>query len=163
MRCCARHLLRTSIQVSAMHRIRLELLRAPSLLALLSLGAAHAAAPIAATPATTTQFAGKSLTLREQEGRCALVQPDGTTLRLELRWPCQFHRDAKGALRTKKVRDTTVFLVEHSQPQPAPSRDCDTYVLAVRTHGDGLEASTAMHVAACLPFTWDAKIFIALF
>ncbi|MGN7744067.1 hypothetical protein ACTJKT_29310 [Pseudomonas sp. 22526] len=114
---------------------------------------------------TQARFLARDLQLEERNGNCRVRVPEQPGIDLSLKWPCQFHRDASGALRTKQVGARQVILVESSEPMPAPSRDCRTEIQAIRGgSGQGLEASSAVsRVAACPPFQWDEKVFIGLF
>lgn len=113
--------------------------------------------------ATRARIGERQLALKEHDGRCALVEPGQAGLDLQLKWPCQFHLDREGGLRTRQVGENSVLLVESSEKVP-DSQDCRTEIQAVRTHGNGLEASKAVsRVAACPPFQWDDKVFIGLF
>ncbi|MFC5699302.1 hypothetical protein ACFPU0_27685 [Pseudomonas sp. GCM10022186] len=122
-----------------------------------------ACAQSGADTATQARFGERQLALQEREGRCALVEPGQANLDLQLKWPCQFHLDQEGGLRTRQVGDNRVLLVESSEKVP-DSQDCRTEIQAIRAHGNGLEASRAVsRVAACPPFQWDEKVFIGLF
>ncbi|UZZ13293.1 hypothetical protein NDO41_12745 [Ectopseudomonas mendocina] len=122
-----------------------------------------ACAQSAADSATQALFSEQRLQLQDHAGQCRLIGEDGG-LDLLLKWPCQFHRDPQGKLRTQQVGSTQVLLVESSEPDEPPSRDCDTTLQAIRTTEQGLEASTVVsRVAACPPFQWDEKVFIGLF
>jgi len=113
---------------------------------------------------TQARFLAQDLLLEERNGNCRLLVPEQPGIDLSLKWPCQFHRDANGTLRTKQVGTRQVILVESSEPMPSPSRDCRTEIQAIRSTGKGLEASSAVsRVAACPPFQWDEKVFIGLF
>jgi len=114
--------------------------------------------------ATQARFQARDLLLEEHDGHCRLLVPEQPDIDLRLKWPCQFHRDASGTLRTRQVGTRQVILVESSQQQPAPSQDCRTEIQAIRNTGQGLEASSAVsRVTACPPFQWDEKVFIGLF
>lgn len=116
-----------------------------------------------ADTSTQARIGERRLALQEHDGRCALVEPGQANLDLQLKWPCQFHLDRAGGLRTRQVGENRVLLVESSEKMP-DSQDCRTEIQAVRTHGNGLEASKAVsRVAACPPFQWDEKVFIGLF
>ncbi len=116
-----------------------------------------------ADSATRARFGERQLALQEHGGRCALVESGQDSLDLQLKWPCQFHLDRDGGLRTRQVGENRVLLVESSEKVP-DSQDCRTEIQAVRTLGNGLEPSTAVsRVAACPPFQWDEKVFIGLF
>jgi hypothetical protein len=114
--------------------------------------------------ATQARFLDQNLQLQERDGNCRLLVPQQPDIDLRLKWPCQFHRDAGGELRTKQVGARQVMLVESSERLPPPSKDCRTEIQAIRGTELGLEASPAVsRVAACPPFQWDEKIFIGLF
>ncbi|PAU61568.1 hypothetical protein BZL41_14045 [Pseudomonas sp. PIC25] len=122
-----------------------------------------ACAQTSADTATEARLGERQLTLEEHDGRCALVEPGQADLDLQLKWPCQFHRDREGGLRTLQVGENRVLLVESSEKVP-DSQDCRTEIQAVRTLGTGLEPSEAVsRVAACPPIQWDDKVFIGLF
>lgn len=122
-----------------------------------------ACAQSGADTATQASLGERQLALKEHDGRCALVEPGQAGLDLQLKWPCRFHLDREGGLRTRQVGENRVLLVESSEKLP-DSQDCRTEIQAVRTHGNSLEASKAVsRVAACPPFQWDEKVFIGLF
>ncbi len=117
-----------------------------------------------ADSATRARFLTQDLRLEERGGNCRLLVPGQPGIDLRLKWPCQFHRDATGKLRTKQVGERQVMLVENSEQLPSPSKDCRTEIQAIRSTEQGLEASTAVsRVTACPPFQWDEKVFIGLF
>lgn len=139
----------------------------PGLLSICLVGLAcfalSAGAQSPADNATRAQFLQQSLQLLEHEGRCRLVS-DNDDLDLQLEWPCRFHLDRHGVLRTRQVGSSHVLLVESSEAMPPPDRDCRTTLQAVRSGSHGLEASPVVsRVAACPPFEWDTKMFIGLF
>lgn len=114
--------------------------------------------------ATQARFLAQDLQLEERNGNCRLLVPEQPGIDLRLKWPCQFHRDSSGKLRTKQVGERQVILVENSEQQPSPSKDCRTEIQAIRSAEQGLEASSAVsRVTACPPFQWDEKVFIGLF
>lgn len=114
--------------------------------------------------ATQARFLAQDLQLEERDGNCRLLVPEQPGIDLRLKWPCQFHRDASGKLRTQQVGARQVMLVESSEQMPPPSQDCRTEIQAIRSTEQGLEASPAVsRVAACPPFQWDEKVFIGLF
>ncbi|MCY1287968.1 hypothetical protein D9M70_369850 [compost metagenome] len=122
-----------------------------------------ACAQSGADTATRARLGERQLALKDQDGRCVLEEPGQASLALQLKWPCRFHLDAEGGLRTRQVGETRVLLVESSERMP-DSQDCRTEIQAVRTLGNGLQPSTAVsRVAACPPFQWDEKVFIGLF
>jgi hypothetical protein len=113
--------------------------------------------------ATKARFDNRQVELIEHEGRCSLTDGE-RRIDLLIKWPCQFHRDDEGELRTVEVAGAEVMLVESSEKMPTPSKDCRTEIQAVRTQGDELEPSPSIsRVSACPPFQWDEKVFIGLF
>ncbi|AZE49418.1 hypothetical protein C4K04_3748 [Pseudomonas chlororaphis] len=117
-----------------------------------------------ADSATQARFLARDLLLEERNGNCRVLVPQQPGIDLSLKWPCQFHRDPSGTLRTRQVGTRQVILVESSEPLPSPSLDCRTEIQALRSTGQGLEASSAVsRVTACPPFQWDEKMFIGLF
>ncbi|EJL06763.1 hypothetical protein [Pseudomonas chlororaphis] len=118
-----------------------------------------------ADSATQARFLARDLLLEERNGNCRVLVPQQPGIDLSLKWPCQFHRDPSGTLRTRQVGTRQVILVESSEQLPSPSRDCRTEIQALRSgSGQGLEASSAVsRVTACPPFQWDEKMFIGLF
>ncbi|PXX52819.1 hypothetical protein SAMN05660489_06013 [Pseudomonas sp. LAMO17WK12:I10] len=114
---------------------------------------------------TQARFLAQDLLLEERNGNCRVLVPQQPGIDLSLKWPCQFHRDPSGTLRTKQVGTRQVILVESSEQLPPPSRDCRTEIQALRSgSGQTLEASAAVsRVTACPPFQWDEKMFIGLF
>jgi hypothetical protein len=114
--------------------------------------------------ATRARFLAQDLQLEARDGNCRLLVPEQPGIDLRLKWPCQFHRDSSGKLRTKQVGERQVILVENSEQLPPPNKDCRTEIQAIRSAEQGLEASPAVsRVAACPPFQWDEKVFIGLF
>ncbi|AIS12531.1 hypothetical protein JM49_12825 [Pseudomonas chlororaphis subsp. aurantiaca] len=117
-----------------------------------------------ADSATQARFLARDLLLEERNGNCRVLVPQQPGIDLSLKWPCQFHRDPSGMLRTKQVGTRQVILVESSEQLPSPSQDCRTEIQGLRSTGQGLEASSAVsRVTACPPFQWDEKMFIGLF
>ncbi|RON18735.1 hypothetical protein [Pseudomonas frederiksbergensis] len=122
-------------------------------------------APAPAAPATPTQavFVGQPLSLINDQGRCTLVKPDKTHLTLDMEWPCQFSLGQDRQLRVETFRQVPIFMVERSEPMPAPSRDCLTKLQAVRQIKGTLEISGVNQFASCGPGQWDQKMYVAFF
>ncbi|XXF79658.1 hypothetical protein P2318_07840 [Myxococcaceae bacterium GXIMD 01537] len=114
--------------------------------------------------AVSARFSGQTLELREQDGSCTLHRPGKAPLVLQVKWPCQFHRDDAGRLRVKSREGAPILLVERSERMPNSDRDCLTEVQAVRLRAGELEGSPAVNrVSSCLPFRWDEKVFVGMF
>ena len=112
---------------------------------------------------TEAVFVGQPLRLINEQGQCTLVTPDQTRMTLDMQWPCQFSLDRARQLRVEMFREVPIFVVEHSERLPAPSRDCLTTLQAVRQIKDTLEASEASRIASCGPGQWDQKMYVAFF
>ena len=104
-----------------------------------------------------------SMTLREDSGKC-LLDTNANSFRLDIPWPCDFHRGPDDAVRTMTFDDTLIFLLENSKAHPDLPDDCVTQVQAVKAIDGGWQASEYTDkVAACPPFQWDEMMFTGLF
>jgi|GEM_PF-2489461 len=57
-----------------------------------------------------------------------------------------------------------VIVVEHSTPEPSPSRDCDARYQAIRqVKGQPMEVSKVAHSAGCMAGVMDQKNFVVHF
>lgn len=114
--------------------------------------------------ATQAVFVGQQLRLVDDQGRCTLVKPDQTRMRLDMEWPCSFSLDKPQRLRVETFNDIPIFAVWRSEHMPAPSRDCLSKMQAIRQINGALEAGAASNYASCGsggdqkmyvgPFTW---------
>lgn len=107
---------------------------------------------------TKADFAGQSVRLSDDQGRCTLSRTGNPTLTLDMKWPCRFSEDQQQKLRVENFRQAQIIMVERSDRLPAPSQDCETDLQAVRLYKGKLEASPVSRVTACGPGYWDQKV-----
>ena len=109
------------------------------------------------------RVSGADLGLLNDGGGCALVTKAGTEA-LGIPWPCNFHRQEDGTIRSVSSDGSSIVLVESSRPDPDYSGDCITRIRAVRIENGAVEISTGTSsVATCPPFDWEQKMFLGLF
>lgn len=106
---------------------------------------------------------GQTLTLENQQGRCALRKPDQTSLILEMEWPCQFSLNREGRPRVELFNAVEIIIVKHTDAEPAPSRECRSQYQAVRQLKGQLQASVVSRNASCMRGPVDQKNFVGLF
>jgi hypothetical protein len=140
---------------------------APAVLLLVFTAGCAAASDHTTIGRTVAEIAGYTLSLHNHGGRCQLHYL-GTAaagnIKLQIPWPCQFHLDRDGDVRTLAVADAEVAVVEHAAPDPESPKDCDTRLQALRISGRDIRASEySDRVAACPPFQWDEPVFTGLF
>ncbi|MDP1858134.1 MAG: hypothetical protein Q8K82_05670 [Gemmatimonadaceae bacterium] len=117
------------------------------------------------TSLVVERVAGLSVVVDTSDGCTLRYGLDSLTseLRLGITPPCALHRDQNGAVRTRKVGDALVFLVESSSPDPQHPGTCNTEIRGVIVAGDRVSISNVLeHVAMCAPFQWDDVMFIGL-
>lgn len=115
------------------------------------------------------QVGNARLWLEDRSGLCG-VRSAGTAASATLQvlgipWPCHFHVDSAGTVRTVRSKGQVYVLVESSKPAAEPaSNDCETFLQAIRVQGNAVEISPHHdRVASCPPFQWDTFLFRALF
>jgi hypothetical protein len=106
------------------------------------------------------------LTLQDRAGKChlAVVSEGSESLELPMTipWPCEFHRDMTGAIRTIRENDAIFALIESSE-RTGP-KDCESFVQAVKIVAAKVEVSSHHdRLASCPPFQWDKMLFTELF
>ena len=84
---------------------------------------------------------------------------------LDVPWPCHFHVDKAGNVRTIQGASHVYVLVESStRVKGASSDECETFLRSIRINGKRVEVSPHRdRVASCPPFQWDALVFKELF
>jgi hypothetical protein len=115
----------------------------------------------------TLKLGEMQLLLEERHANCfaTATASDGKiqAYALHIPWPCQFHKTAKGQVRTLEKAGYRYVLVESSKPKDG-TKDCDTQIRSVRAQGNMVEVSQYHErVASCPPFQWDEMLFRALF
>ncbi|URM29074.1 hypothetical protein LLY42_05505 [Pseudomonas frederiksbergensis] len=119
--------------------------------------------PLAA-PSNQVIVAGQTLTLENHDQQCALRKQDQSILKLDMPWPCFLSVDRKGQPRVETFNNAQIIIVEHSTPEPLPSRDCDARYQAIRQiKGQPMEVSKVAHSAGCMTGVMDQKNFVAHF
>ncbi len=109
------------------------------------------------------------LRLEDGDGVCRAIAStrEGAAARyiLDVPWPCQFHVDKAGNVRTIQGAGHVYVLVESStRVKGASSDDCETFLRSIRINGKRVEVSPHKdRVASCPPFQWDALMFKELF
>lgn len=78
--------------------------------------------------------------------------------------PCQFSRNAAGAVRVVRTGNNQTLLVESSRPADPSTRltasDCATFIRGVTVTPKDIRLSAqTQKVARCLPAEWDEKMF----
>ena len=117
-----------------------------------------------AAPSNQVIFAGQTLTLENHDQQCALRKQDQSILKLDMPWPCFLSVDRKGQPRVETFNNAQIIIVEHSTPEPSPSRDCDARYQAIRQIKDQpMEVSKVAHSAGCMTGVMDQKIFVEHF
>lgn len=116
-------------------------------------------APQAGEPIIQGLVAGQPVRLNNVEGRCSLTVGERPPVVLDMRWPCRF-TEIRHQLRVEDYRQSLIFMVERSDPQPPPSRDCITDLQSVRLYKGKMEVAPVSRVAACGPLHWDQKVLI---
>ncbi len=129
----------------------------------LSLNACAEQTDAPATPNNRVSLAGQILTLENHDQRCALRKPDQTLLTLNMPWPCQLSVDRKGLPRVESFNNALIIIVQHFDPEPAPSTECRSQYQAIRQIEGRLEASIVGDGGRCLAGAVDQKNFVALF
>lgn len=108
------------------------------------------------------------LRLEERSGSCSAVasvnQRAAADHPLGIPWPCNFHTDGTGAVRTIQGSGYVYALVESSQQTAAEGNDCETHLRSIRLSGRSIDVSQHQdRVASCPPFQWDTMLFRELF
>ncbi|HJR32987.1 MAG TPA: hypothetical protein VJ889_30045 [Pseudomonas sp.] len=117
-----------------------------------------------AAPSNQVIVAGQTLTLENHDQQCALRKQDQSILKLDMPWPCFLSVDRQGQPRVEIFNNAQIIIVEHSTPEPAPSRDCDARYQAIRQiKGQPMEVSKVAHSAGCMTGVMDQKNFVAHF
>lgn len=107
------------------------------------------------------------VSLEARNGKCHAISSQGgsaTQQELDIPWPCHFHTNRAGEIRTIRENGYAYGIIESSRPKPKPSADCETYLQSIRIKGAITEVSQHKdQVASCPPFQWDEYIFLELF
>lgn len=107
----------------------------------------------------TTSVEVDEVALRLTGCRLQYRGPSGSgTVRLEFPEPCDFSRDHDGDIRIVEAHGAKTLAVEASRPK---GQSCDTFIRGVVIDDGALRLSRqTQRVAACLPGTWDRKMFV---
>lgn len=130
---------------------------------LLSLNACAEQTDSPAEQTAQVDLAGQILTLENHDQRCALRKPDQSVLTLDMPWPCHLSVDRKGLPRVESFNNALIIIVQHFEPEPAPSTECRSEYQAIRQIEGRLEASIVAGGGRCLAGALDQKNFVALF
>lgn len=114
-------------------------------------------------PSNQIVLTGQTLTLENDQQRCALRKPDQSLFTLDMPWPCQLSVDRKGLPRVETFNDALIIIVQHFEPEPAPSTECHSQYQAIRQIAGRLEASIVADGGRCLRGAVDQKNFVGLF
>jgi hypothetical protein len=132
-------------------------------------GLSHAQQPLVANPIQHYDAFDKRLELRDNSGKCevAVSSNKGSdnviTLTTQIPWPCWFHTDPTGSVRTVVQKKTATFVLVESAIRKN-SIDCDTHLQSLRFSSDKVHLSENRSiVASCPPFQWDHYMFTELF
>ncbi len=104
------------------------------------------------------------LQLTQDGAACSIRNPASSApaMALDMPWPCQFHLNPKGEIRSIRQGKSLYLMVESSRR--LSGRDCETHLRAVKIDGRNWKISELQDkVASCPPFQWDSVIFSALF
>jgi hypothetical protein len=116
----------------------------------------------------TAKLAVNTLQLENKNGVCTVTSNTAAhtskTYSTGIPWPCHFHKDMSGKVRTIRSAQYEYILLESSKPARENSRDCETHLRSIRALGEQLQISQHQEkVAACPPFQWDDVLFTELF
>ena len=122
-----------------------------------------------AHPERQLKLGQTQLRLEDGNGKCRAIALTGDSAAVQYAldgpWPCRFHVDKAGHVRTIQGAGYVYVLVESSKrTTSASSDDCETHLQSIRMHGRRVEVSPHKdRVAACPPFQWDVLLFKELF
>ncbi|MFO1351345.1 MAG: hypothetical protein U1F68_12000 [Gammaproteobacteria bacterium] len=112
-------------------------------------------------------MAGVEIVVNEAAGMCELTYARDALVisqRLQLPWPCQFHRDRKGKLRVVDAGGAKIVLLENTRPYPDFPNDCETRLQGVKIDARQVLASQRIQrVAKCPSAQWEEYQFTNLF
>jgi hypothetical protein len=117
-------------------------------------------APASAERSEQVDLAGRQVRLVDDGGRCLMSVSDGTAMRLDVKWPCQFSKNHQGKMLFENYRSAQIFMVQHSEPSVSQDRRCDTDLQAVRYFKGVTELAPVSRVGACTTRRWDQKVFV---
>jgi hypothetical protein len=142
-------------------RLALALLVAAS--ALTDVGAAESTQP---QPVNYYAIPRIELRLRDVDQTCALVveapNMKAQHFKTSMPWPCSFHVDPAGKVRTKQHLKYTYLLVESSTR--VSHKECETFVQAARVSGSTVQLSKhRSRLGACPPYQWETPLFTEAF
>lgn len=109
---------------------------------------------------TQITFAGRSITLTNDGGYCALKRSDDSLLRLEVKWPCRFSKNFRGKAVIEEYRATQIFMVQHREYAAPPEAGCTTNLQAVRYYKGKVELAPVTQASRCLADRWDQKVVV---
>jgi hypothetical protein len=123
--------------------------------------------------ATRAEFAALQIHLVDRKGRCMAVMQNRkgevSEQTLLLPWPCRFHLDITGQVRSVSASDWRYAIVESEVSSFAPRlasepEACRTRLQSLRFKTVRMETSPHTEcVASSPPFQWDSFVFKALF
>jgi hypothetical protein len=129
-------------------------------LGIFSIAACADPAPSDSPGLVHASFAGKNVSLINDNGRCALSLSAAQSIALDMIWPCRFSEDRQKNVRVESYRQAQVLMVERSEHLPPPSKDCATDLQAIRYFKGRVEVALVSQIAACGPGYWDQKALI---
>ena len=106
------------------------------------------------------------LRLRNVDQTCELAADapnrKAKSFKTSVSWPCSFHVDPAGKVRTKQHNNYTYLLVE-SSTRVSPNA-CETFVQAARISGSTVQLSKhRSRLGACPPYQWETPLFTEAF
>jgi hypothetical protein len=124
---------------------------------------------LVASPVQNYEAFNKRLELRDNSGKCEVAVSSSkdpaktTSLTTQVPWPCWFHTEPTGSVRTVVQKKTATFVLIESAVRKN-SIDCDTHLQSLRFSGGKVHLSENRSiVASCPPFQWDHYMFTELF
>jgi hypothetical protein len=121
---------------------------------------------LGASAQETYQTVGVVLRIEQENDQCLVVAVGADSvprkMALDIPAPCAFHRDTAGAVRTFSRNGVTIALLEHSMKRTDGLSGCRTRLQPIELGAAGeISKKPVRRVAACPPFQWDQKVFVA--
>jgi hypothetical protein len=130
--------------------------------------AAAQEAPVVSNPIQVYEGFDKRVELRDKAGTCEVVTSSKAKVTqpafydTALPWPCWFHKNLEGTVRTHTQSGRTYILIESATRKS--DRDCDTRLQSLQVSGKKLRLSeNSDRIAGCPPEQWYTYMFTALF